>query len=114
MNKRFSTLLAAALVAGSFSSAFAQLEGRNVEWKDAQASRAYYLAGVHFVSPTDYLQAFSLQGLVNGADITAANPVAAAHGLLKLKRLELLHIMLSKILKENSIWLLKRKMELML
>ena len=54
MNKRFSTLLAAALVAGSFSSAFAQLEGRNVEWKDAQASRAYYLAGVHFVSPTDY------------------------------------------------------------
>ena len=47
MNKRFSTLLAAALVAGSFSSAFAQLEGRNVEWKDAQASRAYYLAGVH-------------------------------------------------------------------
>ena len=55
MNKRFSTLLAAALVAGSFSSAFAQLEGRNVEWKDAQASRAYYLAGVHFVSPTDYL-----------------------------------------------------------
>ena len=26
MNKRFSTLLAAALVAGSFSSAFAQLE----------------------------------------------------------------------------------------
>lgn len=29
-------------------------------------------------------------------------------------RLELLHIMLSKILKENSIWLLKRKMELML
>lgn len=36
MNKRFSTLLAAALVAGSFSSAFAQLEGRNVEWKDAK------------------------------------------------------------------------------
>ena len=36
------------------------------------------------------------------------------NGLLKLKRLELLHIMLSKILKENSIWLLKRKMELML
>ena len=86
MNKRFSTLLAAALVAGSFSSAFAQLEGRNVEWKDAQASRAYYLAGVHFVSPTDYLQAFSLQGLVNGADITAANPVAAAQGTVETKK----------------------------
>jgi hypothetical protein len=86
MNKRFSTLLAAALVAGSFSSAFAQLEGRNVEWKDAQASRAYYLAGVHFVSPTDYLQAFSLQGLVNGADITAANPVAAAQWTVETKK----------------------------
>ena len=86
MNKRFSTLLAAALVAGSFSSAFAQLEGRNVEWKDAQASRAYYLAGVHFVIPTDYLQAFSLQGLVNGADITAANPVAAAQWTVETKK----------------------------
>ena len=86
MNKRFSTLLAAALVAGSFSSAFAQLEGRNVEWKDAQASRAYYLAGGHFVSPTDYLQAFSLQGLVNGADITAANPVAAAQWTVETKK----------------------------
>ena len=86
MNKRFSTLLAAALVAGSFSSAFAQLEGRNVEWKDAQASRAYYLAGVHFVSSTDYLQAFSLQGLVNGADITAANPVAAAQWTVETKK----------------------------
>jgi len=86
MNKRFSTLLAAALVAGSFSSAFAQLEGRNVEWKDAQASRAYYLAGVHFVSPTDCLQAFSLQGLVNGADITAANPVAAAQWTVETKK----------------------------
>ena len=86
MNKRFSTLLAAALVAGSFSSAFAQLEGRNVEWKDAQASRAYYLAGVHFVSQTDYLQAFSLQGLVNGADITAANPVAAAQWTVETKK----------------------------
>ena len=86
MNKRFSTLLAAALVAGSFSSAFAQLEGRNVEGKDAQASRAYYLAGVHFVSPTDYLQAFSLQGLVNGADITAANPVAAAQWTVETKK----------------------------
>ena len=86
MNKRFSTLLAAALVAGSFSSAFAQLEGRNVEWKDAQASRAYYLAGVHFVSPTDYLQAFSLQGLVTGADITAANPVAAAQWTVETKK----------------------------
>ena len=86
MNKRFSTLLAAALVAGSFSSAFAQLEGRNVEWKDAQASRAYYLAGVHWVSPTDYLQAFSLQGLVNGADITAANPVAAAQWTVETKK----------------------------
>ena len=86
MNKRFSTLLAAALVAGSFSSAFAQLGGRNVEWKDAQASRAYYLAGVHFVSPTDYLQAFSLQGLVNGADITAANPVAAAQWTVETKK----------------------------
>ena len=86
MNKKFSTLLAAALVAGSFSSAFAQLEGRNVEWKDAQASRAYYLAGVHFVSPTDYLQAFSLQGLVNGADITAANPVAAAQWTVETKK----------------------------
>ncbi len=86
MNKRFSTLLAAALVAGSFSSAFAQLEGRNVEWKDAQASRAYYLAGVHFVSPTDYLQAFSLQGLVDGADITAANPVAAAQWTVETKK----------------------------
>lgn len=86
MNKRFSTLLAAALVAGSFSSAFAQLEERNVEWKDAQASRAYYLAGVHFVSPTDYLQAFSLQGLVNGADITAANPVAAAQWTVETKK----------------------------
>ena len=86
MNKRFSTRLADALVAGSFSSAFAQLEGRNVEWKDAQASRAYYLAGVHFVSPTDYLQAFSLQGLVNGADITAANPVAAAQWTVETKK----------------------------
>lgn len=86
MNKRFSTLLAAALVAGSFSSAFAQLEGRNVEWEDAQASRAYYLAGVHIVSPTDYLQAFSLQGLVNGADITAANPVAAAQWTVETKK----------------------------
>ena len=86
MNKRFSTLLAAALVAGSFSSAFAQLEGRNVEWKDAQASRAYYLAGVHFVSPTDGLPAFSLQGLVNGADITAANPVAAAQWTVETKK----------------------------
>ena len=74
------------MVAGSFSSAFAQLEGRNVEWKDAQASRAYYLAGVHFVSPTDYLQAFSLQGLVNGADITAANPVAAAQWTVETKK----------------------------
>ena len=78
--------MAAAWVAGSFSSAVAQLEGRNVEWKDAQASRAYYLAGVHFVSPTDYLQAFSLQGLVNGADITAANPVAAAQWTVETKK----------------------------
>ena len=52
----------------------------------AQASRAYYLAGVHFVSPTDYLQAFSLQGLVNGADITAANPVAAAQWTVETKK----------------------------
>ena len=86
MNKRFSTLLAAALVAGSFSSAFALLVVRYVEWKDALASRAYYLAGVHFVSPTDYLQAFSLQGLVNGADITAANPVAAAQWTVETKK----------------------------
>ena len=114
MNKRFSTLLAAALVAGSFSSAFAQLEGRNVEWKDAQASRAYYLAGVHFVSPTDYLQAFSLQGLVNGADITAANPVAAAQWTVETKKVGTVTHNAFKILKENSIRLLKRKMELML
>ena len=44
------------------------------------------MAGVHFVSPTDYLQAFSLQGLVNGADITAANPVAAAQWTVETKK----------------------------
>ena len=41
---------------------------------------------MHFVSPTDYLQAFSLQGLVNGADITAANPVAAAQWTVETKK----------------------------
>ena len=38
------------------------------------------------MSPTDYLQAFSLQGLVNGADITAANPVAAAQWTVETKK----------------------------
>ena len=46
----------------------------------------YKRQGVHFVSPTDYLQAFSLQGLVNGADITAANPVAAAQWTVETKK----------------------------
>ncbi|MFQ6927542.1 MAG: hypothetical protein ACLRS8_04750 [Parabacteroides merdae] len=32
------------------------------------------------------MQAFSLQGLVNGADITAANPVAAAQWTVETKK----------------------------
>ena len=66
MNKRFSTLLAAALVAGSFSSTYAQLDGRNVEWKDAQANRAYYLVGTHFNS-VDYVDAFTIGARVEDA-----------------------------------------------
>ncbi|WP_455626763.1 DUF6383 domain-containing protein [Parabacteroides johnsonii] len=51
MNKRFSTLLAGVLLAGSFGSAFAQLDvdaaERKVEWTKFQTGRYYYLTGIH-------------------------------------------------------------------
>ena len=75
MNKRFSTLLAAALVAGSFSSAFAQLSAdRKVELKDFKEGRAYYLAGTHKDNGVSALQAFTAKSYVNSDDITADEP----------------------------------------
>ena len=59
MNKRFSTLLAAALVAGSSFSVYAQLDGRSIEWGKQVSGRAYYLAGVHSDTKQE-LQALSL------------------------------------------------------
>ena len=79
MNKRFSTLLAAALVAGSFSSAFAQLDkARKVELEKFKEGRAYYLAGTHEDSGVDYFQAFALANPVNAATITETAPTTEA------------------------------------
>ena len=94
MNKRFSTLLAAVLVAGSFGSTYAQLNGREIEWDAVKAGRAYYLAGVHYVNPTNYLQAVSLSGIVVNAGgsatednvITAENPVPDAQWVVETKK----------------------------
>ena len=68
MNKRFSTLLAAALVAGSFGSTYAQLDGRNVEWEDAQANRAYYLVGTHYTGSANIVDAFTIGARVENAE----------------------------------------------
>ena len=75
MNKKISTLLAAFMVAGSFGSTYAQLDGRNIEWKDAKAERAYYLAGIHWDGTADYLQALTLDGLVLPANGETAETV---------------------------------------
>ena len=87
MNKRFSTLLAAALVAGSFCSTYAQLAGRNVEWKDAQANRAYYLVGTHYTGSEDIVDAFTIGARVEKAqDVIKPNaPQEAAQWTVETK-----------------------------
>ena len=55
MNKKFSTLLAGILLAGSFSSTYAQLDNaRKVELEKFKEGRAYYLAGTHEDSGNSY------------------------------------------------------------
>ena len=84
MNKRFSTLLAAALVAGSSFSVYAQLDGRSIEWGKQVSGRAYYLAGVHSDTKQE-LQAFTLNGYVNDENVTAANSAENAQWTVETK-----------------------------
>ena len=86
MNKRFSTLLAAALVAGSSFSVYAQLDGRNIEWKDAKAGRAYYLAGTHTDNVTTYLTAYTLEGRYLDSEIVVADPKTDAQWTVETKK----------------------------
>lgn len=79
MNKRFSTLLAGILLAGSFSSTYAQLDNaRKVELEKFKEGRAYYLAGTHEDSGNSYFQAFALANPVNAATITETAPTTEA------------------------------------
>jgi len=86
MNKRFSTLLAGILLAGSFGSTYAQLDAtRAVELKDAQPGRAYYLAGTHY-NTNDALQAFTLNGYEQGASINADKTAEEAQWIVETKK----------------------------
>ena len=79
MNKKFSTLLAGILLAGSFSSTYAQLDNaRKVELEKFKEGRAYYLAGTHEDSGNSYFQAFALANPVNAATITETAPTTEA------------------------------------
>jgi hypothetical protein len=74
MNKKFSTLLAGILLAGSFSSTYAQLDNaRKVELEKFKEGRAYYLAGTHEDSGNSYFQAFALANPVNAAYRNCSN-----------------------------------------
>ena len=79
MNKRISTLMVALLAAGSFSSAFAELDAdRKVALEDFKTGRYYYLAGTHKDNGKTYLQALTAEGRIEENAVTAENPLPKA------------------------------------
>ena len=88
MNKKFTFMVAALLAAGSFGSTYAQLNGRDVELKNVQANRAYYLVGTHYNGTGDIVDAFTIGERVENAEsnITSDKTQDAAQWTVETKK----------------------------